>query len=437
MKRAFVSLVALAVCVLVPVRPAAAAADARSVGTLGVGEQVFWDGAYVEKASVADAGGCDVVAPCFEYRLRIANGGYRLRVAVDTPSREDTFSFTIDDPKGVQAGGASNSNQFNEEAFVAKPAPGTWTVKVVPTNVDKASFRMRARLEAKPASRPAKVVEMRPNLRSVPPYEFGFVAPANPFNGVYPPDTANPPLDVLGTHPASCASDEMAEDGVRRCLRLTAGPMNAGAGPFEMRFRHIDDVAAGAPPTIFQAVHLSNGKTKVRTAGTYSYHKTHAHYHYDDILTYELFSVGRGGALERAGKGNKSGFCPADQLFADWRSFGQAPSGSYGEGDSAGGDCFSSTNGLLGLSAGWGDIYRWQRPGQYVDFGTNGDGHYVVRTWVDKLNHVLESDETDNVSYALIHVVGDSVRILERGRGSGPRDPDKIVHTGAGPSAIS
>ncbi len=429
-------LVVLALWVLLPITPAASAKPG-SVATLGVGEHVFWDGSYVEEANVADAGACDIGGPCFEYSLGVTKGGHGLRVAIDTPSREDTFTFTIHDPSGAEVGSASNSNQFNEEAFVDRPVAGTWTVKVVPTEVDKASFRMRAKLEGRSPTPSAKVVEMRPNLRSVPPYEFGFVAPANPFNGLYPPDTMNPPMDVLGTHPASCAFDEMAEDGVRRCLRLTAGPMNAGAGPFEMRFRHIDDVAAGAPPTIFQAVHLSNGKVKIREGGTYSYHKTHAHYHYDDILTYELFSVGRGGGLARAGKGNKSGFCPADQLFADWRSFGQAESGSYGEGDSAGGNCFSSTNGLLGLSAGWGDIYRWQRPGQYVDFGANGDGRYVVRTWVDKLNHVLESDETDNSSYALIQVVGESVRILERGRGTGPRDPHKVVHTGAGPSAVS
>ncbi len=436
MKRVSACLIVVALLVLGPIAPAAFAKPSE-VGRLGLGQHVFWDGPFVEEANVPDAGACGVGGPCFEYRLGIAKGGHRLRVAVDTPSREDTFSFTIHDPSGAAVSSASNSNQFNEEAFVERPAPGTWTVKVVPTEVDKAPFRMRAKLERRPPPVPAKAVEVRPNLRSVPPYEFGFVAPANPFNGLYPPDTVNPPLDVLGIHPASCASDEMAEDGVRRCLRLTAGPMNSGAGPFEMRFRHIDDVAAGAPPTIFQALHLSDGKVKIRKAGTYSYHKTHAHYHYDDILTYELFSVARGGVLVQAGNGNKSGFCPADQLFADWRSFGQTPSGSYGEGDSAGGNCFSSTNGLLGLSAGWGDIYRWQRPGQYVNFGTNGDGRYVVRTSVDKLDHVLESDESDNASYALIHVVGDSVRILERGLGTGPSDPKKVVHTGAGPSAVS
>jgi hypothetical protein len=101
------------------------------------------------------------------------------------------------------------------------------------------------------------------------------------------------------------------------------------------------------------------------------------------------------------------------------------PSGSYGEGDSAIGNCFDPHNGTLGLSVGWGDIYRWQRPGQYVNFGINGDGYYVVRVTVDIASHVLESNHANNASYALIHVVGDSVAIVERGFGSDPWDPAK------------
>ncbi|MGH2758085.1 MAG: hypothetical protein ACRDKJ_00815 [Actinomycetota bacterium] len=412
-----------------------ATAEATSVGTLRSGRSVFWNGAYVARAEVADAQMCGSAGPCFDYRLGLVGTASRLRVAIDTPSREDTFKFVLLDPDGSEVASATNDNQFNAEAFVDRPRAGVWTVRVLPTHVTEASFRMRARLEGAETSERRARVALLPNLRSIPPYELGFIAPANPFNGVYPPDTVNPPLDVFGVHPFSCAIDEMAEDEVERCLRLTAGPMNAGAGPFEMRFRHIDDVLAGAPPTIFQAVHYTDGRVRIRKGGTYSFHRTHAHYHYDDILTYELFRVS-GDRLVGAGKGNKSGFCPADQLFADWHSFGQVPPGSYGEGDSAGGNCFSPSNGLIGLSVGWGDVYRWQRPGQYVDFGSNGDGRYVVRATVDKANHVLESDEADNSSYALIHVVGDSVRILERGRGSSHLDDTRIVYRGAGPASL-
>jgi hypothetical protein len=80
-------------------------------------------------------------------------------------------------------------------------------------------------------------------------------------------------------------------------------------------------------------------------------------------------------------------------------------------------------------------VYRWQRPGQYVEFGSNGDGRYVVRSTVDHLNHILESNDSNNSAYALIKIVGDHVQLLERGWGTGPFDPHKVVFRGGGPAS--
>ena len=388
---------------------------------------------------------------CFEYPLRLAKGGARLRVAIDTPSREDSFQFQLIDPAGGVAASQSNSNQFNEEAFVSTPAAGRWTVRVVPKGAKLAFFRMRAKLEAAVPKPPRGTVALLPNLKAVPPYEFGFIAPANPLNGVYPPDTVNPPLDAGGVHPLSCTADEMAppEAGgfaARRCLRLTSGPINTGRGPYDMRFTLVDDLGTGegqvdpgvstiARGPMFQVVHYSDGSSKRRAAGTYSFHTTHAHFHDDGVLTYELFSANPARrTLVRAGDGSKSGFCPADQLFGEWWDFRQQPSGYFGEGDSPGGNCFSASDGFLGLTVGWGDVYRWQRPGQYVEFGENPDGLYVVRSTVDRGDDVLETSESDNSAYALIRVVGERVDLLERGQGSSPYDRRKKVFEGPGPA---
>ena len=81
-------------------------------------------------------------------------------------------------------------------------------------------------------------------------------------------------------------------------------------------------------------------------------------------------------------------------------------------------------------------MYRWQRPGQYVEFDGKGDGLYVIRSTVDAENAILETDETDNTSYALIKVVGRTVDIIERGRGMDPWDPEKIVYEGDGPASV-
>jgi hypothetical protein len=209
-----------------------------------------------------------------------------------------------------------------------------------------------------------------------------------------------------------------------------------------MRFKYAQDIVGGtiaspiARGPMFQAVHYSDGKIAMRPAGTYSFHVMHFHFHDDNVLAYQLYKVVGGDQLVQAGRGSKSGFCPANQLIGNWRAFdNQAPDPFIGSGDTGTGNCQDPADGVLGLSPGWGDIYRWQRPGQYVEFGNNGDGLYVVRVTLDPDNHVLETNKDDNSSYALIRVVADTVQLIERGQGLSPFDPNKVVFRGAGPAA--
>jgi diguanylate cyclase (GGDEF)-like protein len=210
------------------------------------GDTVFWAGAFVADGAVRSDALCDIAGPCFEYPLEVRSGGARLRVAIDTPSREDTFRVDVVDPSGAVAASTSNGNQFNAEAFVVAPVAGSWSVRVVPTAVEDATFRMRAKLESVVPVAPGGRVALLPNLQVVPPYEFGFAAPVTP-NGSYPPDAANPPASAAGHDLYSCTQDEAAPveaggAGAVDCLRLTSGPMNVGPGPFDMRFTFIDDL---------------------------------------------------------------------------------------------------------------------------------------------------------------------------------------------------
>lgn len=400
------------------------------VSTLRVGQAAFWNGGYVADRVITrnlpTSVACQI-AHCFEYQLALAQPATRLRVAIDTPARETSFTIEVLDESGAVLGTATNSNRFNIETFIASPAAGTYTVRVVPRDAAFARFRLRAKSEGAPKNYPTKTA-LLPNLQATPPYEFGFIAPANPLNGLYPPDTVNPPLDVLGVHPLSCAADEMAEDGAQRCLRLTTGPRNAGPGPMDLRYlpaEHQLGLVEEGPVT--QRVYYSDGSFDTRPAGKFLFHKTHAHYHFQDILDYSIHRVTdpAKGTLVEAGRGTKAGFSPADQLFADWTRFDQAD-GVFVEGaDTARGVGES----VFGLSVGWGDVYRWQRPGQYVEFAGNGDGLYVVRAVVDITDRVLETDETDNAAYAYVQVTGESVRIIERGQGTSPWDKRKKVFT--------
>ena len=422
--------------------PATAAPLALDAGT-----PRFWSGGQIEAGDVADPALCDVVAPCPTFALRVPGGGHRLRVAYDTPSREDSFELQLIAPDGAVTS-ADGANVFNAEAFVSRPAGGAWTVRLIPKGATRAFVRLRAKLERAPDPKPAGRTPLLPNLKAVPPYEFGFVAPANPANAAYPPDTVNPPLSVAGQEPVSCAPDELAPveaggAGARDCLRLTTGPINAGDGPFIKTFTFVSDATGGkldpAAPYVAgearQVIVHADGTKSERPAGRYSFHTTHAHFHDEGILTYELFRV-VGDRLVPAGKGTKSGFCPADQLIGEWRLFRQDAPGTFGEGDTFGGSCYGAADdGAFALTRGWGDVYRWQRPGQYMEFSGNGDGYYVARATVDKGNTTLETDERDNAAYALIRVSGRRVELLERGQGDSHRDPRKVVFHGFGPAS--
>ncbi len=420
------------------------APPAATDAPLGVGAFRFWKGVTVASGDVPDPSLCGVSRPCYSWPLNVGAGGDRLRVALDTPMRSNTFELDVVAPDGKVAA-VKNDNMFDVEAYIPKPAAGLWAIRVVPQKVSNASFRMRAKLEGAPAA-PGGHIALLPDLAADPPSEFTFVAPANPANGLYPPDTFNPPLDLLGMHPLSCTPDELAPTDVQggaatKCLRFTSGPMNLGTGPYQMHFTYTSDIADGgianpiAHGPIFQTIHYSDGTTSTRSAGTYSFHAVHGHFHDDGVLSSELLAVTDHG-LVKVGVGTKSGFCPANQLLGDWRSFANEPPVGLVAGEDNGvGNCENPHDGVLGLSTGWGDVYRWQRPGMYVEFGGLGDGLYVVRETINASHAVLESRYDNNTAYALVNIVGDHVTELERGQGLDPWDPHKVVFRGAGPAS--
>jgi hypothetical protein len=403
------------------------------VGSLHAGDAAFWSGGAVDGAlahsvkgvpSNANVDRCATTGSCFTFGLELLDTGADVRIALDTPYRDDGFEISVFAPGGALAKKFSNNNAFTTEAFITAPAPGLWTIKVAPVSADYASFRMRAKLEAAPYAPVADADGLLlPDMRVTRLWEFGFVAPANPANGAFPPDYVNPPLDVLGEHPLSCGLDEMQQDGVSRCLRFSFGLANVGEGYFDVRFPSDN---SGALHQNYQCVQRADGATPLKhTAGFSYYHTNHEHYHFKDIIAHQLMKVTdrATGAMVPAGKGEKLGYSPADQGIPEWRTFGAAPSGTSG----TGGNCDPADTQRLGLSRGWGDAYRYQRPGNYVDFNTNSDGYYVVQTTVDPTHTLIEARTDNNTSYAYLHIVGDHVDELESGVGKSPWDPARVV----------
>ena len=394
---------------------AAAGASPRAIG---VGESAFWEG-----SAVADVTSYDVV---------VDDGGHRLRVAVDSPGTTDAFSVRLRSPDGSNVPALGSGL----EAFAMDPDAGVWEVSVVRQEPEAGPFRVRAKLEAAPRV-PRKPVQLRPNLRAEPAYDFTFsyVHATCDFVGGC---SGLVPVPV----PPMCAADETAEDAAVRCLRFSFGYQNAGRGPLDLRFGSFDPVTRSVP--VRQRIFLSDrtpldysdNEFVEREAASATYHEIHGHFHYDNVFGAQLYKVvdEETGSMEPVAEVAKRGACAHDIAFVDFDRFFQDPQHTADSGT----DCnFAFTNPTapairIGLSAGWGDIYTAGLSDNYVDFGLNADGLYVVQVEADVDHTIDETDEADNFGYSLIRVSALDVELLERGRGESPWDPAKVVVRGLG-----
>jgi hypothetical protein len=364
------------------------------------GSALFWDGPFVEGSERGRCGG----NPCWDYRLELEESGYRLRIGIDHPEVGDVFEVRVTPPGGgtVSSFGPS-SGLYSAESLHLRPTPGTWRIRVIAENVSESPFRMRVKLEGRPPSLGTKNGPVLPNLQVLPAHEASFLLPIT--NG----STDGSPQGVDTQGAEACHPEEHAEDRALRCLRFAFGVRNTGLGPLQL------EVGGGATQLereLIQLVERADGTHFARPAGVARWHKTHGHYHHDAAVGLRLYRVvdRRRGKLEPTGERRTKGFAHREELLRDWEHF-------YPTWDRFG----------FGLGAGWSDIYEWDRPGNYIDFGLNDDGFYVLRMWADPVNGILESNEKDNVGYTLLKITGDAVKVLEVGRGTDPWDRCKIV----------
>jgi hypothetical protein len=422
-----VIVVVLLSAVVLPLPASGASRGTREragVAELRLGQAVFWAGPYVERSVVAPGGGpgrpaaACTAGGCWDYIVDVVDTGGRLRVALEHPDGWDVFGLELYDPAGGFVGqafaGAPSKGALSAELFATDAAPGPWRVRVTATRVADSAFRMRAKLERAPARAASGSWDLLPNLRVTPPFEFTFAASPNATSAAF-----GPPLGRSEGPAVSCLPEETADFGVTRCLRFSVGPENVGAGPLELRFVPLD----GMPDrgTLYQRIHATDGSYRDVAAGEYEYHKQHAHYHHSGFGRLELYRVGPDRSLRLAGTGPKQGFCMGAYWMPNWRSFDADPAGDMHS------ECNNPIDGHMGLSRGWADIYYHELYGNFVDFGANPDGRYVVRVTTDDSRQVAETDERDNAAYAYIEVIGDRVRVLQRGYGGDPWDPRRRV----------
>lgn len=379
----------LIVLFLVALIPLPAFAAGKSGFSLGPGESVFWNGPLVETGT----------GESWTYQVRVEESAYRLRIGFDHPDVEDNFQVRVTSPGGASESLGPGAGLYSTEFLRLAPEVGTWRIEVVAQEVADSRFRLRATLERKKPSLGSGPV--LPNLQVLPPHAASFLMPVT--NGT----TADRQMGVDIAGRQACHPEENAEDQAIRCLRFAFGIRNTGLGPLELH----DRGTMGTDRALFQRIYRPDDTFYEEEIGIARYHKTHGHYHHHDAVALQLFAITdpKTGKMEPSGDKHFKGFAHRDELLREWDRF-------YPTRIKSG----------FGLLPGWADIYEWDRPGNYIDFGLNGDGLYMIRMWADPRKGAFESNEKDNVGYTYFEVAGSEVTLLEAGRGSDPWDPCKI-----------
>lgn len=173
-------------------------------------------------------------------------------------------------------------------------------------------------------------------------------------------------------------------------LYFNATSWNNGDGPLELRARETDSVAQ--KQNVYQRIYLSDGSYYEELAGSFVWHPTHDHFHFEEFATYKLQPYDAPGASERTSQ--KTTFCVMDTTKINDTLPG-APSTPFYS------NCGNVTQ---GMSVGWGDTYTNNLEGQSIDVSALPDGIYKLIIEVDPKGRLVEINESDNTSCVLLQL---------------------------------
>jgi hypothetical protein len=349
-------------------------------------------------------------------------------VTIHWPTDFDQWNLYVDDTStGETVAKGIDVDSNSQSLLLSRPHNGVYRVTIVPfyTDFNRAdlNYSGQARVFLDPTQRYTSAKKLLPKIETMAPSNFhiGDVPPiaSNPTGWRYTPD---------GTFPTSCYADETAEFGSTRCLRFDNNIHNTGIGPLILRFNYAAEDFTGNC-VMNQEVIASDATAFDRPAGPCEFHKQHGHFHYKNMAIYQLYAVdasGKPGAAPVA-TSHKVGFCTID---VDNYTFGrparrQRPRtysfptcnipNAYTTELATMSPYFSGeVPEYMGISPGWGDIYTWDLPGQYIDVSNVGDGVYEVVSRSDPDGMLLTSSRGRETGISCIRITGNSVETLRQ-----------------------
>ena len=197
----------------------------------------------------------------------------------------------------------------------------------------------------------------------------------------------------------------------RRRLRYSTTIVNVGAGKFEVRGQraHTGEPTMSVVQRVFDD---AGGWREVTTAGTMIFGGDgHDHWHVRDLQQSELFRLADDAYLAQS---DKRGFCFWDNVRYQLTLPGAPQSPVYSE-SGCGGTSSLSTS--MGLSIGWGDIYPYSLPDQFIDVTNLPDGFYRLVVTADPFSWFTEASDDNNFTWVSLELWdrGRRVRVLDYG----------------------
>lgn len=188
--------------------------------------------------------------------------------------------------------------------------------------------------------------------------------------------------------------------GGRRLLRLENTVWNSGQGPLELS-GEFNPTAQRTRVT--QHIYTGEGDPCDVLVGEFVWHSTHAHWHFDELTLYELWTITPDLRLgEVVSSSEKISYCmrDTDVIAAGHPRF--SPRRGY----------WGCDQHHQGLSVGWGDTYKSTFDGQSLDITRLPYGFYALTSTANPNGAILEEREGNNTARVYLEIMGDGLAVV-------------------------
>lgn len=174
-------------------------------------------------------------------------------------------------------------------------------------------------------------------------------------------------------------------------IRFATGLANNGTGAFELNGTStiITESDGSTAQLVNQRIYLSDGTFTTRPAGEFYYDEDCGDMHFEEMALARLLlrpnGTGVGGVVA---SNEKDGFCLIDTGPYNPSLPGYPATAQYKT-------CGAQ---IQGISVGWMDVYSSVIDGQSVNITGVPNGDYWLEVIADPVNHILETDETNNAT---------------------------------------